>query len=45
MHADARKLLWDAKQATELVAKFARGKTFPDYTSDDLLRSGVERQL
>lgn len=45
MHADARKLLWDARRAAERVARFTRGKTFDDYDADDLLRSGVERQL
>ncbi len=45
MHADARKLLWDAMQAAERVARFTRGKTFDDYLADELLRSGVERQL
>jgi uncharacterized protein with HEPN domain len=45
MHADARKLLWDALQAAERVARFTRGKTFDDYMADELLRSGVERQL
>jgi uncharacterized protein with HEPN domain len=45
MHADARKLLWDALQAAERAANFTRGKTFADYQADDLLRSGVERQL
>jgi uncharacterized protein with HEPN domain len=45
MHADARKLLWDTRRAAERVAHFTRGKTFADYQMDDLLRSGVERQL
>lgn len=45
MHADARKLLWDARQAAERVARFTRGKTFDEYLADELLRSGVERQL
>ena len=45
MHADARKLLWDARRAAERVAHFTAGKTFAEYGSDDLLRSGVERQL
>ena len=45
MHADARKLLWDARRAAEQVARFTRGRTFADYQSDDLLRSAVERQL
>lgn len=45
MHADARKLLWDAMQAADRVVRFTRGKTFDDYLADELLRSGVERQL
>jgi uncharacterized protein with HEPN domain len=45
MHADARKLLWDALQAADRAAHFAHGKTFDEYLADDLLRSGVERQL
>jgi len=45
MHADARKLLWDALQAADRVARFTHDKTFDEYLADDLLRSGVERQL
>jgi uncharacterized protein with HEPN domain len=45
MHADAHKLLWDARLAAERVSRFTRGKTFAEYQSDDLLRSAVERQL
>ena len=45
MHADARKLLWDARQAADRDARFTHGKTFDDYRADDLLRSGVERPL
>jgi uncharacterized protein with HEPN domain len=45
MHADAPKLLWDARRAAERVARFTRGKSFADYEADELLRSGVERQL
>lgn len=45
MHADAGKLLWDARQAGERIARFTRGKTFDDYLADELLRSAVERQL
>lgn len=45
MHADTRKLLWDARQAADRVARFTRGKTFDDYVADELLRSGVERQF
>jgi uncharacterized protein with HEPN domain len=45
MHADARKLLWDAQRAAERIARFTAGKTFGDYQADDMLRSAVERQF
>lgn len=45
MHADARKLLWDALQAVERATRFTHDKTFDDYIADELLRSAVERQL
>ena len=45
MHADARKLLWDAHRAGERVAAFTGGKSFDEYRADVLLRSAVERQL
>ena len=35
MHADARKLLWDARQAAERVVRFTQGKTFADYQADE----------
>jgi len=31
MHADARKLLWDAQQAAERIARFGSWKSFFDY--------------
>lgn len=45
MHADAEKLLWDARLAADRVARFIAGKTFGDYLQDEMLRSAVERQL
>jgi uncharacterized protein with HEPN domain len=45
MHADARKLLWDAQQAAERIARFTLGKRFTDYEADEFLRSAVERQF
>jgi uncharacterized protein with HEPN domain len=45
MHADARKLLWDARRAAERVGRFTHGKSFVDYEADEFLRSAVERQL
>ena len=45
MHPDAGKLLWDAQQAAERVARFTAAKSFADYEADDYLRSAVERQF
>lgn len=45
MHPDSGKLLWDAQQAAERVARFAAGKSFAEYSADDYLRSAVERQF
>ena len=45
MHPDAGKLLWDAQQAAERVARFTAEKFFTDYEADDYLRSAVERQF
>jgi len=45
MHADARKLLWDAQVASERVVRFTMGKSFAEYSADDYLRSAVERQF
>ena len=45
MHPDTGKLLWDAQQAAERVARFTATKSFADYETDDFLRSAVERQF
>lgn len=42
---DAAKYLWDARRAAEKIARFTAARTFDDYVSDELLRSGVERQF
>jgi hypothetical protein len=34
MHADARKLLWDARHAAERIERFAAGKTFTEFDAD-----------
>jgi uncharacterized protein with HEPN domain len=45
MRPEALKYLYDMQQACRLLASFVAGKTFEDYVADELLRSGVERQL
>lgn len=45
MRLEAKKLLYDIQLASEKVSKFVSGKSFANYESDDLLRSGVERQF
>lgn len=45
MPRDARTYLWDALQATELIAEFSRGRDFSSYQADAMLRSAVERQF
>ena len=45
MHPDSAKPLWDAQQAVQKIARFTLGKSFEQYTTDELLRSGVERQF
>jgi len=37
--------LWDMLQAARAVQRFVTGRTYDDYLRDELLRSGVERQL
>jgi uncharacterized protein with HEPN domain len=45
MRLEALKYLYDIQRACRLLASFIEGKTFADYSSEALLRSGVERQL
>ena len=42
---DRRCYLWDALKAAQSVQAFVRGKTYEAFIEDQLLRSGVERQL
>jgi uncharacterized protein with HEPN domain len=42
---DIRKFLFDIQNACTLISQFVAGKSFDDYRSDPLLRSGVERQF
>ena len=45
MRPEAKKYLYDIEQAANLIVSFTAGKSFADYQSDALLRSGVERQF
>ncbi len=45
MHAEAGKLLWDARQAADRIDRFTSGKSFADYSADEQLRSACERQF
>jgi uncharacterized protein with HEPN domain len=45
MPLDVRKYLFDIQEACRLLELFTAGKAFTDYSSDPLLRSGVERQF
>lgn len=45
MPPEIAKLLYDMKNAADRITRFVAGKTVDDYRSDELLRSGVERQF
>ena len=45
MPPETSKLLLDMLRAAERIDRFAKGRTFDEYVSDDFLRSAVERQF
>ena len=45
MSPDSRKYLWDATEAAQRILRFAAGKTFADYSQDELLRAAIERHF
>ena len=45
MQAESRKYLYDISRAAELLRRFTAGKSFADFSADELLQSAVERQF
>lgn len=45
MRRDPKCLLWDAREAAEVIATITVGKTFAEFDADIVLRSAVERQF
>jgi uncharacterized protein with HEPN domain len=42
---EVQKLLFDMKQAGELIRTFVAGRSFEEYHGDAMLKSAIERQL
>jgi uncharacterized protein with HEPN domain len=45
MRLEARKYLYDIKQAADLLGEFTDGKRFADYQDNAMLRAAVERKF
>jgi len=45
MRLEAKKYLFDMRQAAALLSLFTAGKSFADYDSDAMLRAAVEREF
>ena len=45
MKRDPKALLWDAREAAEIIAVITAGKALADLEQDIVLRSAVERQF
>ena len=45
MRRNPKSLLWDAREAADLIASITAGKSFADFARDIVLRSAVERQF
>ena len=45
MRRDPKAYLWDAREAIDAIAAFARGRTEEEFRQDVMFRSAVERQF
>ena len=45
MRLEAKKYLFDMRQAAALLAQFTAGKAFADYAADAMLSAAVEREF
>jgi uncharacterized protein with HEPN domain len=45
MSHEAKKYLWDVREAAERINRFTSGRSFEDYLNDEMLRAAVERQF
>ena len=45
MSADAKKYLWDVREAAGRINRFTLDRSFDDYLRDEMLRAAVERQF
>lgn len=45
MSADAKKYLWDVREAARRINRFTLDRSFDDYLCDEMLRAAVERQF
>lgn len=45
MRPEARKHLWDAREAGAAAREFARDRTLDDYLGNEMLRAAIERKL
>jgi uncharacterized protein with HEPN domain len=43
--AEARKYLWDAREAAARIVRFTTNRSFEHYLIDEILRAAVERQF
>ncbi len=45
MQREVAKYIYDVLKACQMIGRFATGKSFADYQSDDMLRAAIEREF